>query len=104
MRRSITGVTTNNRVERIEHGDVDDCHRPAGATGPQLFSENAVFPKGDRGMIETARINRDYVPAVKRIEALPRAYKRRNVGSGVKQRTECRTKSLIEHSGEGRNR
>jgi hypothetical protein len=55
-------------------------------------------------MIETAGINRDHVPTMKRIEAVPRARKRRDVGSRVKQRTEYVVESVIRREGEGQNR
>ncbi|PYS67629.1 MAG: hypothetical protein DMF73_18875 [Acidobacteria bacterium] len=64
LRPSVTRVTADDRVKRIEHGDVDNRHRPAGAPRPELFSENAVLPGGDRSMIQTAGIYCDHVPTV----------------------------------------
>ena len=84
LRPGVTGVTADDRVERIEHGNVDNRHCPAGTPGPELFSKNAVLPWRDWSMIETAGINRDHVPAMERIEALPRTHKRGDVGSGLK--------------------
>jgi len=88
LRPRVTRVTAHDRVKRIEHCDMRNRHGPTGTTRPQLFSENAVLPRGDRSMIETGGVNRDHVPMVKRIEALPRPHKRRNIGGRVKQRTE----------------
>ena len=51
-------------------------------------------------MIETAGINRDHVPTVKRIEPLPWTDKRWNVGRRVKQRTEYVVESVIRSEGE----
>jgi hypothetical protein len=55
-------------------------------------------------MIETAGINRDQVPTVKRIESVPRTHKRRNMGSGMKQWPKRRTKPIIQNGGKGQNR
>jgi hypothetical protein len=55
-------------------------------------------------MIETSGINGDHVPTMKRIEALPRAHKRRDVGSRMKQRTEYVVESVIRSEGDGQNR
>ena len=104
LRSGVTRVTADDRIKRVEHGDVDNRHCPAGPPGPELFSENAVLSRRDRSMIETAGINRDHVPTVKRIEALPWARGRRNVGRRVKQRTEYLVESVIRSEGEGQNR
>jgi len=76
---------------------------PGSNARAELFSENAVLSGRDRSMIETGGINRNHVPTVKRIEALP-ARKRRNVGRGVKQRAEYVVESVIRSEGQGQNR
>ena len=40
----VTGVTADDRIKRVEHGDVDNRHCPTGPPRPELFSENAVLP------------------------------------------------------------
>jgi hypothetical protein len=55
-------------------------------------------------MIETAGVDRDHIPTVKRIEAVPRAHKRRDVGPGVEQRAKDRSKPIIQNGGERQNR
>src|SRR6516225_7153416 len=72
VRTRVTGVTANNRIKRIEHGDVDDRHGAAGASRSELFSENAVLPRADGSVIEACGIKRDHIPTVKRIESVPR--------------------------------
>ena len=83
---------------------MDNCHCPTGTPWAEFFSENAVLPRGDRSMIETSGINRDHVPTVKRIEGLHGPRKRRNVGSGVKQRTEYVIESVVCSECKGQNR
>ena len=68
LRSGVTGVTADDRVKRVEHCDVDNRHRPTGPPRSKLFTENAVLTRGDRSMIQTAGINGDHVPTVKRIE------------------------------------
>src|SRR2546423_12830843 len=104
MRPGVTGIPADERIKRVEHCDVDNRHCPTGAAWPELFSENTVLAGSDWSMIETSGINGDHVPTVKRIESLPRAYKRRNVGSRVKQRAKCLVESVIRSEGEGQNR
>jgi hypothetical protein len=99
-----TGVTADDRVERVEHCDVHNRHGPAGTPRSELFTKNAVLSRGDRSMIETAGINRDQVPTVKRIESVPRTHKRRNMGSGMKQWPKRRSKPIIQNGGKGQNR
>src|SRR6266480_5218172 len=104
MRPGVTSVTADDCIKRVEHCDVDNRHRPAGTPGAELFSENTVLAGSDWSMIETSGINGDHVPTVKRIESLPRAYKRRNVGSRVKQRAKCLVESVIRSEGKGQKR
>ena len=84
MRPGVTSETADDRIKRIEHGDVNNRHCPAGAPRSKLFSENAVLSWSNRSMIETAGIYRDHIPTVERIEPMSWADKRRNIGSGVK--------------------
>ena len=84
VRPGVTSETADDRIKRIEHSDVNNRHCPAGAPRPKLLSENAVLPRGDGSVIETAGIYRDHIPTVERIEPLSWADKRRNIGSGVK--------------------
>jgi hypothetical protein len=55
-------------------------------------------------MIQTAGINCDHVPTVKRIEAAPWASGMWNAGRRVKQRTEQVVESVIRAEREGQNR
>jgi hypothetical protein len=55
-------------------------------------------------MIQTAGINCDHVPTVKRIEPPPWASGMWNARRRVKQRTEHVVESLIRAEGEGQNR
>src|SRR2546423_8333425 len=104
MRPGVTGIPADERIKRVEHCDVDNRHCPTGAAWPELFSENTVLAGSDWSMIETSGINGDHVPTVKRIESLPRAYKRRNVGSRAKQRAKCLVESVIRSEGKGQKR
>ena len=92
MCTGVTGVTAHDRIKRIKHGDVDNRHCPAGTPRTELLSENAVLPRGDWSMIETAGINRDQIPAVERIEPLTWSDSRRDVCSAMKQRSKRRVK------------
>ena len=96
----VTRVTADDRIKRVKHGDVDNRHCPAGSPGSELFSENAVLPRGDRSMIQTAGINCDHVPTVKRIEPPPWASGMWDAGRRVKQRTEYVVESVIRPKGE----
>ena len=104
LRPGVTRVTADDRIKRVEHGDVDNRHCPAGSPRPELFSENAVLARGDRSMIQTAGINCDHVPTVKRIEPPPWASGMWDAGRRVKQRTEHVVESVIRPEGEGQNR
>jgi hypothetical protein len=55
-------------------------------------------------MIETAGVDRDHVPTVKRIEPPPWASGMWNAGRRVKQWTEQVVESVIRAEGEGQNR
>src|SRR4030095_13081745 len=100
----VTGVTADDCIKRVEHCDVDNRHCPAGSPGPELFSENAVLPRCDRSMIQTAGINCDHVPTVKRIEAPPWTAGMWDAGRRVKQRTKHVVESMIRPEGDGQNR
>jgi hypothetical protein len=100
----VTRVTAYDRIKRVEHGDVDNSHCPAGTPGPELFSENAVLSRGDWSMIQTTGINCYHVPTVKRIESPPWASGMWNAGRRVKQRTEHVVESVIRAEREGQNR
>ena len=39
----VTLIFTDYGVDRVEHGDVDDGHRPAGSARTELFVENAIL-------------------------------------------------------------
>ena len=104
LRSGVTRVTADDRIKRVEHGDVDNRHCPAGPPGSELFTENAVLPRGDWSMIQTAGINCDHVPTVKRIEPTPWASGMWDAGRRVKQRTEYVVESVIRPEGEGQNR
>ncbi len=52
-------------------------------------------------MVETAGVNQ--VPAVKRIEAVPWIDKRRDIGTGLKERAKGRIKSVIQNGRENQN-
>ena len=55
-------------------------------------------------MIQTAGVNCDHVPTVKRIEPMPWASGMWDAGRRVKQRTEHVVESVIRAKGEGENR
>ena len=55
-------VAAVDRVHGLEHGDVDDGHRPAGAGRPELLAEDAVLAAGDGRVVEPAGVDRDLVP------------------------------------------
>src|SRR6185436_13983875 len=95
----VTRVTADDRVEGVEHCDVDNRHCPAGPSGSQLFTENAVLARGNRSMIQTAGINCDHVPTVKRIEPPPWASGMWDAGGRVKQGTEHVIESVIRPEG-----
>lgn len=69
----VTAILSLQRVDRIEDCDVHNRHGPAGATWSKLFAEDTSVARRDRCVIETAGINRDGVPAVKRIQTFLRA-------------------------------
>src|SRR6185437_16912619 len=46
----VTRVTADDRIKRVEHGDVDNRHCPARTPGSKLFTKNAVLPWCDRSM------------------------------------------------------
>jgi len=52
----VTSETADDRIKRIEHGDVHNRHGPAGSPRPELFAENAVLPRCDWSMIQTAAL------------------------------------------------
>src|SRR5438045_9364900 len=95
VRTGVTGVTADDRIKHIKHGDVDNRHCPAGTPRTELLSENAILPRGDRSMVETAGINRDQIPAVERIEPLTWRDRRRDVWTAMKQLSKRRVKSVI---------
>ena len=72
-----------------------DGHGAAGPTRPELLTEDAGITRRDRGMIETARVDRDFVPTMNRIEAVFWTDQRRDVGTGLKERAKGRSKSVI---------
>ena len=67
-------IAANHRIHRVEHGDMDDGQRAAGATRAELFAR--------RGMVDTAGIDGDVIPTTNGIEALPRALLRTGVDVG----------------------
>src|SRR5262245_6607448 len=97
----VTRVTADDRIKRVEHGDVDNRHCSARTARAELFSENAVFSRCDRSVIQTAGINCDHVPTVKRIEPSPWASGMWDTGRRVKQWTEHVVEFLIRPEGEG---
>jgi hypothetical protein len=78
---------------------MDNRHCPAGPPWAELFSENAILARRDRSMIETAGINGDHVPTVKRIEPPPWASGMWDAGRRVKQRTEYVIESVVRSEG-----
>ena len=75
LRRRDSGITlisAENRVHRIEHRDVDNSHGPSRATRSELLAKRAKLSGRDRGVIESARVNGDLVPAMNRIECFLR--------------------------------
>ena len=68
----ITLVAAKNGVDRIENRDVNDGHGAAGAAGSELFAKGADFTERERGVIESAGVDGDLVPAMNRIERILR--------------------------------
>ena len=58
----VTPIAADDRIDRIEDGDMDDRHRAARPARSQLLTEDTVLVRGDRRVIESARIDRDLVP------------------------------------------
>src|SRR5262249_5154302 len=103
MRPGEARVTADNRVKRIEHGDVDNRHGAAGTPWPELFTENAVLTRSDRSVVETGGINRIQIPPEKRIESVSRTHKRRDIVTGVKERAKGRIEPFIQNCGEAQS-
>src|SRR5437762_3657404 len=76
-------IIADRGVYRIEHRDVDDGHRPAGSARTQLCLESAILTGCGRGVVETAGVNRDLIPATNRVESVPRSMP----GTGVEVRS-----------------
>src|SRR5437667_7097713 len=68
---AVTLIFANHSVDRVEHGDVHNGHRPAGTTWTELLPEIAILARCRRRMVQTAGIDRDSVPTPDRVETVP---------------------------------
>jgi hypothetical protein len=78
----VTLVASENGIHRVEHRDMDHCHRPAGATRPELFAGMPV--------VKPSRVNRDLVPPMQGVEALfwPWLRAKKGLGNSLEARPE----------------
>src|SRR5437667_3680055 len=70
LNSAVTFVAAHNRVYRIEDCDVNDRHGATGASWSELLAKGANFARRYRCVIDSARIDRDLVPAMKRVESI----------------------------------
>src|SRR3989442_1513927 len=65
-------IAAYHRVDRVEHGDVDNRHRARGAAGTKLFSEHPILSGRDRRVVKATGIDRDFVPTANGVQAVGR--------------------------------
>ena len=70
MNPGITSVAAKDGVDGFENRNVDDGHGATGAARSKLLAKGADFARRKRGVIESAGINRDRVPAVNGVERI----------------------------------
>src|SRR5207302_7928077 len=70
LKTGVTLITAEDGVDRIENGDVNDCHRATGPGRSELFAKGPDLAEGDGSVIESAGINGDRVPAMNGIERI----------------------------------
>src|SRR5438270_13115070 len=70
LNSAITLIAAEDGVDRIENGDVNDCHRATGPGRSELFAKGPDLAEGDGSVIESAGINGDRVPAMNGIERI----------------------------------
>ncbi len=58
----IAVIITGDRIDGVEHRDVDDCHRATGAARSDLFAEDTVLAWRNRRVVEATGIDRDLIP------------------------------------------
>src|ERR1700694_5298383 len=98
MRRMNVGiamVAMFNGIDCVEHRDMHDGHRAAGPARPELFAENARVTRRDRRMIETARVDRDFVPTMNDIVSPMMERKQWSGLIAIETLTESITEGLI---------
>ena len=88
----ITLVAAKDSVDRIENRDVHDGHGATGASGSELLAKGANFTGRDRGVIESAGVDGDLVPAMNRIE---RVFRGLICASGLRA-AEARSEEIAE--------
>src|SRR6266404_706474 len=57
-----------HRGNGVEHRDMNDRHGSTRSTRSKLFFPDPIFADRRRGVVETARINRDLIPSPHRVE------------------------------------
>jgi len=62
----VASIPTRDCVDRIEHGDMNDRHRPARPCRAKLLAEYAHLAARHRRMVETACIDRHGIPVSQR--------------------------------------
>lgn len=100
-------VAVVNGIDRVENRDVHDGHGAAGPTRPELLAEDAGVTGRDGRMIETGRIDRDFVPTMNGIGSRITEEKRRSGLISIETLPESVAETLILplHDGrEGRER
>ena len=66
--RQVALIATVDRIHGVEDRDVHNGHRPRRPAGPDLFSENAIFTRENRGVVEAGCDKCDLIPASDWIE------------------------------------
>ena len=70
LKTGVALVTAEDGVDGIENGDVNDCHRTTGAGWSELFAKGPDLAGRYRRVIESARVNRDGIPAMNGVECV----------------------------------
>jgi hypothetical protein len=98
-------VTPDDRVHRVEHGDVHDRDRAAGSTRAKLFAEHARLAGLDRRVVDAARVDRHLVPEAQAVDigrTSPDRHRNLYRGRRSKLRTERIAKAAGEIGGDAR--
>src|SRR5262245_66212056 len=82
---------------------MNNRHRSTGTAGPELFTKNAVLTWSNRRMVEATGINCDQIPTMQGIESACRTSERRDIRTGMEERTKRLIKSFIQDRGKTQN-